>query len=591
MQRLKIVPVVLLFLIAFAAMANAGPLPGAIFTTLVDGSSVNHNIYDAKEDVYLDGGPGPNAPSGAAALPEGDYYFQVTDPSGKVILSTDPVECRMVHVNTAGVIDYVYPATCTESVKIRGQWTELVSNCTHQTGIDLDHFELGAITVQLIPYLNTPNKGGVYKVWMTPVERFEGDPTLVDNGYSPGNYHGFIPAWSKTDNFKVKKGKPYFPPEITVRKFRDSNANGVWDAGENEIFGWQVDVTDPLAVTNTYYTPDTVTAEPEGTWTFVEKTPADWLQTALSIDGVAQPVSATAIVEVVGTSKETHEVIYGNIQLANITVCKFYDRDGDGEWDAGEPPVAGILFILDGINICGDVISLADYSGENGYIAFDGFLPGEYTICEVAPPDWVSTTPTCVSFTLAEGTDVSFGFGNVCVGEADFNTKGYWHNKNGLGETTLDDLAYLNSLAPWLAPSSYFGAGDEPINGTFSNGTPVAAVNGDWGDLIAPAGSPWAEQSHFLIDSNAGGDPREQLAQQLDAFVMNVLHRLDGEGATIQLPDSSWVSAGDLIADACEVWSSGSSAQRTWMAGLLDNLNNCDAVEYIHAEPCEVIYP
>ncbi|HEY5920833.1 MAG TPA: hypothetical protein VIV11_04145, partial [Kofleriaceae bacterium] len=30
---------------------------GAIFTTLADGSAVNRNIYDAKIDVYLDGGP------------------------------------------------------------------------------------------------------------------------------------------------------------------------------------------------------------------------------------------------------------------------------------------------------------------------------------------------------------------------------------------------------------------------------------------------------------------------------------------------------------------------------------------------------
>ncbi|MDB4961148.1 MAG: hypothetical protein JWP01_1147 [Myxococcales bacterium] len=32
-----------------------------------------------------------------------------------------------------------------------------------------DHASLGAITVQLFPYLDTPNNGGEYKVWMTPV--------------------------------------------------------------------------------------------------------------------------------------------------------------------------------------------------------------------------------------------------------------------------------------------------------------------------------------------------------------------------------------------------------------------------------------
>ena len=86
--------------------ANAAPpLSGAIFTTTVDGDVVNGNvIYDAKTDVYLDGGPGPNAPSTAAGLPDGSYHYQVTDPSGKTLLSTDPVRCRRFDV-TGGTLN------------------------------------------------------------------------------------------------------------------------------------------------------------------------------------------------------------------------------------------------------------------------------------------------------------------------------------------------------------------------------------------------------------------------------------------------------------------------------------------------------
>ncbi|MBA3650140.1 MAG: hypothetical protein H0W66_01335 [Chthoniobacterales bacterium] len=36
---------------------RAAPLPGAIFTTDITCSGVNLNIYGAKADVYLDGGP------------------------------------------------------------------------------------------------------------------------------------------------------------------------------------------------------------------------------------------------------------------------------------------------------------------------------------------------------------------------------------------------------------------------------------------------------------------------------------------------------------------------------------------------------
>ncbi len=173
------VPITLV--LATASPANAAPTPisGAIFTTDVTGVPVNLNIYAAKEDVYLNGGPGINAPDGAAGLPAGTYAFQVTDPSGKTLLSTDAVACRQFTVNSLGVIEGVVPA----------------GGCEHATGAD---GEDGGATVQLFPFNDTPNNGGVYKVWASPV-------SLLDCG-APGNKHCFVPAYSKTDNFKVKSG-------------------------------------------------------------------------------------------------------------------------------------------------------------------------------------------------------------------------------------------------------------------------------------------------------------------------------------------------------------------------------------------------
>ena len=198
------------------------PLPGAIFTTLADGSVVNGNIFDDKCDVYLDGGPGINAPAGAASLPDGDYYFQVTDPSGKVLLSTDPVENRQFNVS-GGLITGVSGAG------------------NHVEGVDVDH---GAATIQLCPFDDTPNPGGVYKVWATRVSDFDGDPSIVDNGYSPGYFHGFIPAFSKTDNFKVgDSNKPF--ASLTIIKFLDRNRNGLFDSDE-EAREWPVAVFDPF---------------------------------------------------------------------------------------------------------------------------------------------------------------------------------------------------------------------------------------------------------------------------------------------------------------------------------------------------------
>lgn len=76
---------------------------GAIFTTTANGSRVNANQYPSKCEVYLDGGPNSGSPASAASLPDGQYYFQVTDPSGKQLLSTDVVANRRFQV-TNGVI-------------------------------------------------------------------------------------------------------------------------------------------------------------------------------------------------------------------------------------------------------------------------------------------------------------------------------------------------------------------------------------------------------------------------------------------------------------------------------------------------------
>ena len=157
--------------------ASAQQLSGAIFTTDASGVPVNLNIYEAKEDVYLNGGPGINAPEDAAGLPAGTYTFQVTDPSGKVLLSTDAPVCRQVVVDDSGVFTAVVPA----------------GGCEHAIGADLED---GGITVQLFPYDDTPNNGGVYKVWLTP--------TALLNCSGPGNSFCFVPSDSKTDNFKVE---------------------------------------------------------------------------------------------------------------------------------------------------------------------------------------------------------------------------------------------------------------------------------------------------------------------------------------------------------------------------------------------------
>jgi hypothetical protein len=124
--------------------------------------------------VYLNGGP----KGGQPGLPPGDYYFQVTDPGGKTLLSNDSITQRRVHVGSSGEFESY--------------------SGSHEQGVDVND---GGITVSLWPFNETPNPGGEYKAWLTPVGDY--DPS--------GPNFGFANNASKTDNFKCPIVTP--PPD------------------------------------------------------------------------------------------------------------------------------------------------------------------------------------------------------------------------------------------------------------------------------------------------------------------------------------------------------------------------------------------
>ena len=289
-----------------APVGAAPPLPGAIFTTNLTGARVNQNLYSAKcgeSGVYLDGGPGPNAPATAEGLPDGDYYFQVTDPSGKNLLSTDPVANRRVTVSG-------------------GLFTSAVN---HQTFPDTGGS--GGVTVELcapidIPFLDTPNNGGVYKVWVTPVEDFVGNPANVDNPCGNGCFHGFIPAASKVDNFKVG-GQPIAC--LGVYKFIDANDNGLREPnlGEVRISGWPITVKDSSGaeLNGTMFTIATkdcifFNVQP-GTYTVTEGATngtGTFVVTSNELDGTYITPPQDTIIVKFKPNDLRHDVFFGNFQ-------------------------------------------------------------------------------------------------------------------------------------------------------------------------------------------------------------------------------------------------------------------------------------
>ena len=283
--------------------------------------------------------------------------------------------------------------------------------------------------------------------------------------------------------------------------------------------------------------------------------------------------------------------------------------NGNGERD-GEPPVPGWRFSLVGTDILGNPVGpVIQTAGEDGCATFTDLLPGDYTVTEIIPPNstWAATTPVSVEVTIVSNlqpdgtvnnTPILVEFGNICFDTADFNTKGYWHNKNGLNELNSDAakftavLNFVNSLDPYDAPSGYYDKGDEPFDGEFADGSPVPAGKGILeNEDIANAGTVEAEISNFLIGSVGDGGIREQLAEQLLAFIFNAYYRLDHPGALIELPSGDLISASDIIDAAVAAWSGTDASEHQEYASLLDGFNNNDAVDTVRFFPCDVVYP
>ncbi len=213
---------------------SAQGFQGSIQSSNAGGTAVNQNLFTNKNDVYLNGGPQNQNANG---LPVGTYYFQVTTPNG-TLLSTDPAACRQLVValnsNGKGVISGMAafgnganqrPFTCNAADHLNGSFNS--AN--------------GTTPVQLMPFADTSNNGGEYKVWLIR----KTSNTAVASG---GVIINFRNSDSKTDNFKVKAVDPPPPPQnitytLSGCKFYDRNANGMREMDEPGIPGIKIIVT------------------------------------------------------------------------------------------------------------------------------------------------------------------------------------------------------------------------------------------------------------------------------------------------------------------------------------------------------------
>jgi hypothetical protein len=167
-----------------------------------------------------------------------------------------------------------------------------------------------------------------------------------------------------------------------------------------------------------------ITIKDLGTYSIKEVLPTGWTMTCPVYQvgpnsGTAKVTGYSGIVVTSGTDVTSKD--FTNFKWLTISGYKFFDANGNGLKDPGEPGLQNWVIKLDK----GSTQYLSPVTtGANGYYKFTIKDPGTYTVFETQKsPMWIATTPPSGTFTFMaqSGTDEIVDFGNW-LGSSSFVT-------------------------------------------------------------------------------------------------------------------------------------------------------------------------
>lgn len=241
---------------------------------------------------------------------------------------------------------------------------------------------------------------------------------------------------------------------VTACKVEDRDGNSETTNDQTAVSGWTVH----LSVNGD--TEDTRATGEDGCYTWTNLGPG------VSYDVSEDPAEGWTALgptsndfgPAVSGAEYTHT--FANFENGSISGRKFDDVDQNGEWDEGEPTIAGwTIFLSNGED------SVSTATGQDGTYAFSNVGPGSYTVYEEIQVGWVQTYPDFTTYTfdpLLSGTESADNdFGNFHLGRIsgfkfnDLDGDGTWDE----GESGLDGWTIcLNGIENCVVT----GTGDWP---------------------------------------------------------------------------------------------------------------------------------
>ena len=436
-----------------ASTPSAGAVSGAVSTTTNVGATtgngacekpplttsdpdpINCNHYAEKTDVWTTGLPGGATPE------DGTYFFAVLAPGGQ----HDPNDGATDVLSTDGV----------------GQRTFTISGgaVTSYTG-DASRFQNGKL--QLAPYADTPNPGGVYIL-------------AVCKGTQPVN-----PNSCKYDAFKVDpggpEGGPGNPEPLTILK----DAAGAYDqpyswdidksvdktlvkqVGGNATFHYTVDVDRTTGTpTNVTVTGQIDVFNPNNDDVVADVTDQLSDSTACTITGGGTNQTMASGDNYFDYSCSLGSLPSGTIDnTATVTWAEQTVDNGDLAADHADWTVSDVPFTGTDVNPCIDVSDTFGLHGTTGSTGSLGSACDDtsftYDRTVAVPAHGCLTYDNTATFAATDDSTVTGSSDQVSVTvcgpvATGARTMGFWQNKNGQGIITHGPAtAGVCNATPWL---------------------------------------------------------------------------------------------------------------------------------------------
>jgi hypothetical protein len=263
---------------------------------------------------------------------------------------------------------------------------------------------------------------------------------------------------------------------LKICKYEDKNGNGQRDDGEPWLSGWEFTIANDSGYSKTVTTGDggstrcgtcdycvTICDLAAGRYTITETPKDGWTNT--------DPTDGSGTKTVTVTCGTTETVKFGNRQGCNgcLKICKYEDKNGNGQRDDGEPWLSGWEFTIANDSGYSKTVTTGGSGGTCGgcdyCVTICGLAAGQYTVTETPKDGWRNTDPGDGSLTKTvtvecdKTASVNFGNQQECSGCLKICK---YEDKNGNGQR--DDGE------PWLSGWEFTIANDSGYSKTVTTG-------------------------------------------------------------------------------------------------------------------------